>query len=178
MKKMLAMVALATGLMFGSVANAADIDIFLSQNGSSTSWDLTVANNTASGVGAVNMLIAGLDVLSINPLNTNISGPDSVLSIDPLGDGSYNFLVLNNNPGTAIAPAGVTTLLATLSGPGPVSATGSEDILGSPTVFDTAGEPFVGTYSITVVPTPVPEPATLLMLGLGLAGLAMVRRSA
>jgi hypothetical protein len=97
------------------------------------------------------------------------------LGIDPLGDGQNSIAINNTAIGVSIVGAGLqNVLLASLSGPGPVSAQGAETDLGSPTVFDTQG---VGlpesSYSITV-----PEPGAMVLLGLGLAALGLVRRAA
>jgi len=178
MKKLIAMVAVAAGLMLGSAANAAQVDIFLTQS-SATDWALTVNNNGGIGVGAVNFLTTGLTTMVTNPLNTQIDALSSVLSIDPLGLG-FDFVGINNVAGQSIAAAGaLNVLLATLSGPGPVTAFGSDHPdVGSDTVFDLNGVA-IASFSITVVPTPpVPEPATTVLFGLGLAALALVRRSA
>jgi ADP-dependent phosphofructokinase/glucokinase len=177
MKKLLGMVAVAAALMVGSVANAAQVDIFLTQT-SPTGWDLTIDNNGGVGVGAINMLTTGLTVMTLNAANTGIDPSLSVLVADPLEIG-VDALNINANAGQAIAGAGLLdVLLASLTGPGPVTGQGSEDLAGAPTVFDTVGG-VIADYSITVVPTPpVPEPTTTVLLGLGLAALALVRRSA
>jgi len=176
MRKLIAMVAIAAGLMLGSVANAAQVDIFLTETApGSGNWELTVDNNGGVGVGAINMLVSPnlASVLFNNPPNTNISIADSSLTVEPIP--GFNFLIVQNTAtGVSIVAPGVQdALLATLSGLGPVSATGSEVELGSDTVFDAAGG-IISDYSITVVP----EPTTTVLLGLGLAALALVRRSA
>lgn len=178
MRKLIAVVAVAAGLMLGSVANAAQVDIFLTQT-SATDWALTVNNNGGVGVGAVNIITTGLTTMVTNPLNTAIDSASSVLSLDPLSLG-FDFVGINNVAPNAIAAAGAqNVLLATLSGAGPVTAVGSDHPdVGGDTVFDSALQP-IADWSITVVPTPpVPEPATTVLLGLGLAALALVRRSA
>ena len=177
MRKLIAVVAVAAGLMLASVSNAAQIDIFLTQT-SETDWNLTVNNNGATNLGALNFLTTGLASMVVNPLNTGIDSGLSSLSLDPLEIG-LDFVQINNTVGGSIANAGALgVLLATLSGPGPVTAQGSEDVLGSETAFEVNGTP-IASYSITVVPTPpVPEPASVVLLGLGLAALGKVRRSA
>jgi len=104
MRKLFGLIALVGAMMIGGAAQAATVDIYLeSTNG--TEWQLTVTNSGAVGVGAINLLTSGaLGVLQLNPGNSGISPADSVLSLDPLGDGR-NFLVVNNNPGQAIAAA-------------------------------------------------------------------------
>ena len=193
MRKLIAVVALATGLMLGAVSNAATVDIFLTDVGAGN-WELSVTNNgLVGGVGAINMLVSGLDNVAFAAA-PGLSIPDSLLSLDPLSDGYNNFLILQNTAaGVSIADIGVPVVLATLSsslgpicgpagegsnhmtGLGCVGASMSENLLGSGTVFNAAGvEIATSEFSITVVP----EPTTVLLLGLGLAALGFVRRSA
>jgi hypothetical protein len=174
------MAALAAGLAFGSVANAAAVDIFLTQTAPS-SWDLTATVNSGDNLGALNLIVTGLNALTVNAGNAGVSAADSSMTVDGIEAGRNFMIVQNTATNVAIASlGGGNTLLATLSGPtgGPVTMVDTSEFLGTDNgVFNAAG---VGIfdYSITVQPTPVPEPAVVLLLGLGLAGLSLVRRTA
>ena len=65
------------------------------QSGPIYGWSLLLSVEAGYAVGAVDLLTSGFDSFEINLANLGISVPDSVYSIDPLGDGR-NVLILNN----------------------------------------------------------------------------------
>jgi hypothetical protein len=185
MKKMVAMVAFATALMIGGVASAAAVDIFVTQNGLGSS-DWTISASAASqSTGQIALNAVGFSGMTVNAL-PSISLPDSIRN--PLtGD-----LTLTSPAGVNLVPTGGAVIaLATLNGgttlctpggagPAPRCGVSSGDDTFGFTVLDQALAEVITDYSLTVtsfVPL-VPEPTTMVLLGLGLAALAMVRRSA
>jgi len=177
MRKLIAMVAVAAGLMLGSVANAAQVDIFLTQT-TATDWQLSVNNNGATPIEAIGVLVTGLHGFVLNTAgNANINPGTSGLGIDVLPP--YSYAVVQALPAATIVNGGVLdALLATLSvgdAIGPVSITDSAPAEAD-TVFALGGAA-ITDFSINLVPL-VPEPTTMVLLGLGLAAIGLVRRSA
>jgi len=183
MRKLVAMTALAVGLMIGSVANAAAVDIFVRQT-NATTWELSATTNGSTALGAVNLLTTGLETMTLNAANVGISSGDSVFQVDAgLGDGRGLAIINNALIGTtpqAIAPPGsVNLLIATFTGPGPVNVQDTSEFLGENNGITNPAGGAIFDYSLTIVPTPpVPEPIAMVLIGLGLAAVGVVRRSA
>ena len=165
MKKLVAMAALVAGMMVGAAANAAAVDLILTQNGEgSTSWNLTVNNDSDIGVGGLNFEIVGLNVLSVNAANPGVSPDDSAINVDAFGPGRW--LRRHRRRGRRLIatapPNTLNNLLATLSGASTgVQMIPAETNAGSDTVFTAAGPAYPGgtsAFSITVVPFTVVPP--------------------
>jgi len=187
MSRWLFAIAVATGLLLPSAANAYLVDIYFQRSPVSVPGQPTsrmyVYNNGSRAVGAINLLVTGPNSLSLNTSISGLSLPDSSLTINPLGDGQNFLIVSNTMNGISIVNAGAQDVwLADLSGPNFLSwAQGSELAIGSYTVFDTFLRPIpnVGifvdgfeTYSYVAA-----EPATTSLLALGLAAFGLARRA-
>jgi len=178
MRKLIALVAASAALLVGGMANAATVDLFLTQNAEgSLDWTLTMNVNAPVTVAALAVEISNGGIGSFT-----IGQPATV--IDPfIPTGFSNYVVsagvvrMAPGPGTQgfITNGAVTGfLIGTFSGPGPVQLLPG-NVGDGDTVMDQDFGPI--DFSLTTVPFPVvPEPAMLLLLGIGLGGMSLARR--
>jgi len=191
MKKLLALAVIATALVVSSAASAATV-VNVVKQGATDIWEISVATTAGEQVGGI-ALLGNLSMLNLtfNAANPGVSPADSGLVPDVLGDGTTNAMSINNTaigvsigsgPGTGVpGPGQYGTLLGTLtiagSGPNPGDVRGGDELYGY-TALDQNGVTIVGATVNVVGPAPAPEPAAMLLLGVGLAGLALIRRKA
>jgi hypothetical protein len=172
-------------------ASAAVFDVFAVQQAvGSTQWDLSVSVAGSEGLAALNILFSGVSGMVLNPLATGISTSDSLFIDDTGNPGITGAIIQGGASGANSLPlfASPTTgqfgfLLATLTGTTtPIQLIPGEfnDTFAGTAFITPTGAVFAG-YSLTVIPAgvpPVPEPTVAMLLGMGLAGLALVRRKA
>jgi len=178
MKKLLASLVFTAALAIGASAHAAAVNIFLTQDApGSTSWTLSVQTSVA--IGGISVLTTGLNSFNLNTSLAGLSPADSGFSIDPLLTGQNLVFTNNTGNGVVFGGAGATSfvlgvLIGGTTAP-PVGIQDATDAAGG-SAFD-PNLAVISDVSLTTVPA-VPEPMSLLLMGLGLAGIAAMRRIA
>jgi hypothetical protein len=184
MKKTMALFGLVAALFLSGTASAAQVDLFLTQQGTtgapSNDWLLTM--NTEAAVGGIAFQISysgtGSFVLGPNAAIDNCTtGTPSGFS---LCQNAGNVVRISAAPtGAAMAPAGVTGFfVGTFTGTGTIQLLPANPGDGDTAVGDDFETALTFSLTTTPVPPPVPEPSAILLLGIALGGLSLARRSA
>lgn len=169
-------------LLISGMANAAQVDLFLTRLGTSAApqdnWALTANVTEAISLGAVSVQITSGGTGSF------VLGQTAAV-IDPFIPTGFSFI--SNAPGLTRLGMGPGTNGFMVAGPtvgfliGTFTGTGAIALLeGNVLDGDTAADENFGalSFSLTTTPyaPPVPEPTSMALLGIGLGALSLVRR--